>query len=117
MAQSTVVVRVPRSEFTSLKGRLEAGPFEWRRVPHAAFSVKGEGTVATLYNSGKFVVQSGDPQGFLAKWTGYDLPGQDVAPAGVDEVARTDEPTVGSDETGKGDYFGPLVVAAVRPKT
>ena len=117
MSQTTQVVLVPRKEFASLKARLEAGPFEWRRVPHAAFSVKGDGAVATLYSSGKLVVQSSDPAAFLARWTGYDAPAP--APSASsgeahDKISRTDEPTVGSDETGKGDYFGPLVVAAVR---
>ena len=32
-------------------------------VPHAEFRAKGEGVVATLYSSGKFVVQGGGPGG------------------------------------------------------
>ena len=110
MAQETLVVQVPRARHEALRARLQAGAFEWRNVPHASFAVKGDGVVATLYQSGKLVIQGPDPGAFLARWTDLDAP----APKVPDAVARTDEPTVGADETGKGDYFGPLVVAAVR---
>lgn len=125
MAQQTLVVKVPPADRSALRARLDRGAFEWRRVPHAEFSVKGEGVVATLYSSGKFVVQGPDPAAFLARWTDLTLPGGSSPAAAkgagsvaeeeaTDRVARLAEPTVGSDETGKGDYFGPLVVAAVR---
>jgi ribonuclease HIII len=96
---------------------LSRGTFEHRSVPHALFSVKGEGVVATLYTSGKLVVQGADPLIFVARFV----------PEGAHEQAKSadrpktseapttfDRPTVGSDESGKGDFFGPLVVAAVR---
>ena len=118
MAQQTLVVQVPPARHEALRARLQAGAFEWRSAPHASFAVKGDGVVATLYRSGKLVVQGPDPLGFLARWTDLEAPGVPEAPATEsappDAVARTDEPTVGADETGKGDYFGPLVVAAVR---
>lgn len=128
MTQKTLVVKLPPEAQDALESRLREGDFEWRRVPHARFSVKGEGGVATLYGSGKLVVQSTDPELFLARWTDLDLSqfatqiseidapeaSESAAPEEQDEVARVDVPTVGSDETGKGDYFGPLVVAAVR---
>jgi ribonuclease HIII len=127
VTQKTLVVKLPPEAQAALESRLREGDFEWRRVPHARFSVKGEGGVATLYGSGKLVVQSTDPELFLARWSDLDLnlldaqiseidaPEASGSPAPEeDEVARVDVPTVGSDETGKGDYFGPLVVAAVR---
>ena len=113
MGQRTVVVKVAKAKYAELRSRFGAGTFEFRSVPHAAFSVKGEGAVATLYNSGKFVVQSDDPEGFLARFTDLDVPTTKQA-AAADPLARMDGPLIGSDETGKGDYFGPLVVAAVR---
>ncbi|MEM8710180.1 MAG: ribonuclease HIII [Planctomycetota bacterium] len=129
MAQSTLVLKVPRDRFTGLRERLAAGPFEFRSVPHAAFSVQGEGFVATLYESGKFVIQGGDPEAFVARWTDLDA-GAHVRQEGnrgagsgksakgtsvhVDPPLDLEPPVTGSDEAGKGDYFGPLVVAAVR---
>jgi len=110
--QKTLVVHVPNDQCAALEARLAGEAFEFRSVPHARFSVKGAGAVATLYNSGKFVVQGADPEAFLARFTQLDILRSDAPQP--DAVAALDQPTVGSDETGKGDYFGPLVVAAVR---
>ncbi len=119
MPQSTFVTKVSRGQFEGLRTRFGSGPFEFRQVPHAAFSVKGEGVVATLYNSGKFVIQGPDPEAFLAQWTDLDAVAapakkKSTAPRDDDPVLDLAPPVTGSDEAGKGDYFGPLVVAAVR---
>src|SRR5258705_2131631 len=115
VAQKTLVVQVPPADRERLQARLERGVFEHRSVPHAVFSVKGEGAVATLYLSGKLVVQGEDPAIFVERFLGPSAPAA-AAKAGseVDVDARDDEATIGSDECGKGDYFGPLIVAAVR---
>lgn len=120
MSQTTLVLQVPPGQQAALRASLGRGSFEFRTVPHALFSAKGEGVVITLYESGKFVVQGADPEFFLARFT--DLEAPTSAPArdkreaaeASDSVSALDVVTVGSDETGKGDYFGPLVVAAVR---
>ena len=121
MGQETVVVKLGAGAQTQLRARLNAGAFEWRRVPHARFSVKGEGFVATLYASGKLVVQGADPEAFLARFVdGVEVPPKKTRPSSPaqseseDAVAQLTVTTVGSDEAGKGDFFGPLVVAAVR---
>ena len=111
MAQKTLVVQVPVQERAHLVQRLAQGTFEHRGVPHAVFSVRGEGVVATLYDSGKLVVQGEDPSLFAARFLGRAPDG----PAASARAEPDDERAVlGSDECGKGDYFGPLVVAAVR---
>lgn len=112
MTQRTLVVKLRPEEHEALRARLQGAEFEWRTVPHAAFSVRGQDAVATLYRSGKLVVQGAGAAIFLARYTDAAPPPEPV----MDSIARTDEPTVGADETGKGDYFGPLVVAAVRLK-
>lgn len=119
MAQQTLVLKLPPSEHAALRARLSGGAFEWREVPHAVFSCKGDGTVMTLYASGKLVVQGGDPALFLARYTDLSpdaaAPPKPVSPASAaDAIVDFSEPLVGSDETGKGDYFGPLVVVAAR---
>ncbi|MEZ6015941.1 MAG: ribonuclease HIII [Planctomycetota bacterium] len=118
MAQETLVVNVPKAQHAALRARIGVGPFEFRAVPHAVFSVKGAGAVATLYSSGKFVVQAADPRAFLASWTDLEAAGPGAAPAAAespsDAPIDVGVPVTGSDEAGKGDYFGPLVVAAVR---
>jgi ribonuclease HIII len=98
-----------------MRASLAAGPFEFRPVPHALFSAKGEGAVATLYASGKLVVQAADPEVFVQRWLSLEAP--PIRSAEVVEpicAPVTDEAVIGSDEVGKGDYFGPLVVCAVR---
>lgn len=111
MTQKTLVVQLPRSRHAALRSRLAAGAFEFRKVPHAAFSVKGDGVVATLYLSGKLVVQGADPEVFLARWTDAVAPEPPAERVGLAPITGE---MIGSDETGKGDFFGPLVVAAVR---
>lgn len=122
MPQETFVTKVPKGAFQSLEASVARGPFEFRSVPHAVFSAKGDGVVATLYTSGKLVIQGADPQGFLARWTSLDgtpAPSKSKkksssSAASQDEPLDLEPPVTGSDEAGKGDYFGPLVVAAVR---
>lgn len=88
-------------------GRLEAllreVGFEFRDVAHATFAAKGEGVNVVLYQSGKLVVQGKGGSTFrqerLEAICGRPAP-------------RLEHATVGADEAGKGDYFGPLVVAA-----
>ncbi|MDP6538054.1 MAG: ribonuclease HIII [Planctomycetota bacterium] len=113
MTQATHVFKLAGAEQRALRRRLDEGSFEFRRVPHAVFSARGEGVTATLYRSGKLVVQGGGSDGFLARF----LPGEEVAASPREDAASVKIPEaglVGSDECGKGDYFGPLVVAAVR---
>lgn len=89
-----------------------AAGFEFRGVPHSLFSARGPDLVATLYKSGKLVLQGADPEGFAARFLEGD-PGLAGRPAEA-RAAPTAVTTVGTDESGKGDYFGPLVVAGVR---
>jgi ribonuclease HIII len=113
VAQKTLVVQVPPADRARLRARLELGVFEHRAVPHALFSVKGEGAVATLYTSGKLVVQGEEPAVFVERFLGYGAPAEREA-SGRPQEEEDAATTIGSDECGKGDYFGPLVVAAVR---
>jgi len=107
--QSTIVVKLaPAAEGEDLRARLEsAESFLPHRNPSAKWAMKGEGVVVTLYGSGKCVIQGpGAPQ-FAEAWLG------EVPEAGGAALERLTEDVIGTDESGKGDYFGPLVVAAV----
>lgn len=96
-----------------LRSRLESAGFEFRSVPHAAFSARSADVVATLYRSGKLVIQGADPESFATRFLDAGV-GAAVVPVAPTHALRPAEETIGSDESGKGDYFGPLVVAAVR---
>jgi ribonuclease HIII len=119
VAQSTLVLVVPPADRARLARSIDAGEFEHRAVPHAVFSVKGAGVVATLYESGKLVIQGEDPAIFAERFLGAGATASAGAGAGGSIGAGStatgkDVPTIGTDEVGKGDYFGPLVVAGVR---
>lgn len=136
VSQRTLVVQVSRSIAPDLKARLSQADFDFRPVPYALFSVKGEGVVATFYESGKLVVQGENPELFVEHWVGAHGAGSPsnaarasaaepeatsrsrpiATPSSIDTggASEDDQAMIGSDECGKGDYFGPLVVAAVR---
>jgi ribonuclease HIII len=108
--QKTLVLELPLARARELERKLVERAFAFRPAPHALFSAKGEGVVATHYRSGKLVIQGERPEAFVAAYVGDAFTALEPAPTaqGVDEVV------IGSDESGKGDYFGPLVVAAVK---
>lgn len=85
---------------------------EWRTVPHAVFSVRAEGVLLTCYRSGKLVLQGRRLDLFEERF--LEGIGRRARRYADRDGPATTAPSTGSDEAGKGDYFGPLVVAAVR---
>jgi ribonuclease HIII len=124
VTQRTLVLTLGKAAADALAARLDGADFEWRTPPHSRFQVRGDGVVATLYTSGKLVVQGAGVDAFELRYLGAaSTPAAPAASkassargpaAPADGASDADVPTLGSDETGKGDYFGPLVVAAVR---
>jgi ribonuclease HIII len=112
MTQETLVLKLAPAQQARLEHELEGGDFEKRSVEHARFSVRGQGVIVTLYRSGKLVVQGTETRLFAERYLG----GLEAAPArAADGPIKVGERTlIGSDEAGKGDYFGPLVVVALR---
>ena len=106
------MLELPAAAGRALRSRLQAAAFEMRSLPYAEFSARGADVTATLYCSGKLVIQGEDPEGFTARFLEAQPAATRTAPAGPPAAGRVE--TVGSDESGKGDYFGPLVVAGVR---
>jgi ribonuclease HIII len=72
---------------------------------HARLAAKGDGVRLVLYTSGKLLLQGKGASRLREELAAFGL----VEGAAPPEDAQ---PTVGSDECGKGDFFGPLVVAA-----
>jgi ribonuclease HIII len=122
VAQATLVAKLTPALGRDLEAALGRGLFEFRSVPYARFSARGEGVVVTLYDSGKLVVQGSEAQAFWLRYlpSGPAAEGSTAArsgsngPAQIEAPAESPLPTVGSDETGKGDLLGPLVVVALR---
>lgn len=104
MPVTTRVLELSRTASARLDAALRANGYESRTVPYATFSHAKPGTVVTYYTSGKLVIQSSELDLFLARFL-PDVP--------TEEIGGADDERIGSDEAGKGDYFGPLVVAGV----
>ncbi|MBI5272877.1 MAG: ribonuclease HIII [Chlamydiia bacterium] len=94
-----------------LKSDLEAQGFTLSVIPHALFTAKKPGISCTLYESGSLVVQGKEMGPFIEFYLEPEIlqvfhfshPN-----ANLDLTAR-----IGMDEAGKGDFFGPLCVAAL----
>jgi ribonuclease HIII len=89
---------------SKLKTDLEEQGFTFSRPPHTLFSAKKPGVSCTLYESGKLTVQGKGKAEFIEFYLEPEL----LAHLSIDL-----EPRIGMDEAGKGDFFGPLCVAAV----
>ena len=118
---ATFVAKLTRDAGERLYKELGRGPFQFRPVAHAHWAAQGEDVSVVYYRSRKLVVQGKGLEVFvdrhralLGAGTGSPSSPDARAPSGLAPWAGS---TVGSDESGKGDYFGPLAVAAalVRP--
>ena len=97
----------------ALKEYLEGHDFEFREVPYARYSAATKNYNVTFYESGKLVVQGKGTQEFIE----FVLEPQILKEArlGYEAVLNPDLllPRLGVDESGKGDFFGPMCVAGV----
>lgn len=117
-----MVQDLPPEKFDELRGFLARRGYSFESRPHQVFLAKGRGAVVNLYQSGKLVVGGSSPEesAEIARYVqsigGSPAPKADSRQAALD-LENLVEPHVGSDEAGKGDYFGPLVVCAVIAST
>jgi ribonuclease HIII len=99
-----------------VRDALERDGYKFRDLAHARWSASGPGITVTLYDNGKLLWQGKHADDFAITY----LDEVDGVFSQKDAAAedRVTEPIIGTDESGKGDYFGPLVVAAmlVRPE-
>ncbi len=87
--------------------------FKPREVPYARFAGEGDKVNVVFYESGKLVVQGKGAQEFVEFVLEPEILKQ--ARLGYEAVLNPDLllPRLGVDESGKGDFFGPLCVAGV----
>jgi len=111
----------PRTSFTfaltepqqrALEGLLKQGNYTPLDVPHTRVAAQGRDCTIALYTSGKCVVQGKGAE----EWVLYELEPKILGSVGVgyDDMLHPEwgSPHMGVDESGKGDFFGPLVIAA-----
>lgn len=114
---STILLTDDQSE--RLRSLLEENGYEFRKVPYARYSYTRPGLTVTVYEKGnKLLVQGKDAEEWVEFTLEPQILGQSMfsLTAGGGTSAGKLEPCTphfGIDESGKGDYFGPLVIAGV----
>ena len=88
-----------------------------KKIPYAIFQAQEEDTVITLYESGKAMFQGTSADVDAAMWgTVLDNTKEKQEEKKKKEKKYYNCSSVGSDEVGTGDYFGPIVVTATYVK-
>ncbi len=91
---------------------LKSGNYRPAVVPHTTIAVSGPDCRINLYKSRKLLIQGSGTEDFVLFTLEPEILG--AASMGYEEIVNpsaTDE-HMGIDESGKGDFFGPLVVAS-----
>jgi ribonuclease HIII len=105
--------RLDPAQAAALKAHLAARGYLFHAVPHARFAARGSTVNVVFYTSGKLVVQGKGTGEFVAFVLEPEILKE--ARVGYETVLNPDLllPRLGVDESGKGDFFGPLCIAGV----
>lgn len=110
------IFNLDKTQWEKLSALLTAGNYESRFVPYAITAVAGKKFTCTIYEPkkvngkqmAKVVVQGSGGAEFIE----FVIEPEILQGASI-EPPPDYSPHIGSDESGKGDYFGPLVTACV----
>ena len=84
-----------------------------KEIPYTVFQAKDEDTVITMYESGKVMFQGPSADVDAAMWgTFLSNTKEEKEKEKERDLKYHNASSVGSDEVGTGDYFGPIVVTA-----
>ena len=108
---NTYTAKFDTTKESELKQKLEKNGFNFQQVMYAFWRAQKNGLSVTLYNSGKLLVQGKETDNFLKEYLGIENSTQAVL--ALPETKTKYSSWIGTDESGKGDYFGPLVIAGV----
>ncbi|WP_213357946.1 ribonuclease HIII [Chlamydiifrater phoenicopteri] len=101
------------SKQTVLQQRLEEKGFTFSYPAHTIFQARDSTVCCTLYTSGKLVIQGKGAQDFVEFFLEPEILGAFGLTTSVPNAEQDLRPRIGSDESGKGDFFGPLCIATV----
>ena len=101
------------AQAAALKSWLQEHGYKFREVPYARFAAEKDKTNVVFYESGKLVVQGKGTQEFVEFVLEPEILKE--ARLGYEAVLNPEllVPRLGVDESGKGDFFGPLCIAGV----
>ena len=110
---TSYTAKLDKAQADALQAHLKDNNFEFREVPYARFAGTKDKLNVVFYESGKLVVQGKETQEFVEFVLEPVILQQ--AKLGYEEVLNPDLllARIGVDESGKGDFFGPLCVAGV----
>lgn len=111
---SSFVAQIDLNLADKLKEGLKAQGFELSQPPYTLFQGKKKGVTCTLYTSGKLMVQGKEMQAFIQFYLEPEI--LKTFTFGYETVDLDLSPRIGVDESGKGDFFGPLCIAGVYAK-
>jgi ribonuclease HIII len=109
------VIKLPTEKFDEFKAMLEKDGFTFEVRPYQIFLARKGAVVVNLYESGKIVFGGADKQGIERVSAQLQVMGSEEVVKQEKVLPPLEVPGnhIGTDEVGKGDYFGPLVVAGV----
>lgn len=105
--------KIDEGQATELRVYLRDHGYVFREVPHALFAADRDQVHVVCYKSGKVVVQGKGTREFVEFLLEPVILKR--AELGYEDVLDPDRnlPRIGVDESGKGDFFGPLCIAGV----
>ena len=110
--KNSYTIKLTPEQMAAAARILREGNYRPRRVEYALAAAEGEDCQIALYHSGKCLVQGKG----AADWVTFTLEPLVLGEArlGYEDVLNPEAnaPHMGVDESGKGDFFGPLVIAA-----
>lgn len=112
MNPNSFTFKLSEGQQNSLRQLLKNSKYLPETVPHTQLAVSIPDCRINLYNSGKLLVQGKAAQ----EWITFTLEPEILMEAKLGYEAVHDpeafQPHMGIDESGKGDFFGPLVIAS-----
>lgn len=111
MKPSSFTAKINLSLADKLREDLAGQGFEITKPPYTVFAAKKKGISCTLYESGNLVVQGKEMGPFIEFYLEPEILKDFKFSHPTADLDLT--PRIGMDEAGKGDFFGPLCVAAL----
>ena len=110
---SNIVLKLPEESLLQIIKYYENKKIA-AKAQYVRFTAKLSDTVVTVYTSGKVMFQGAGAEREAAKWGSASTTAAKVASAKGDVLPPdfAKKSVLGSDETGTGDFFGPITVAA-----
>lgn len=104
--------KVTANQAEKVRNYLEARGFSFSQPQYTQFSAKSRELVVSVYQSGKLLAQGKGTSEFVEFFLEPEVLGEARLGYELDLDPEQLKPHIGVDESGKGDFFGPLVISA-----